>query len=161
MTHAGAGPRRRILVGLGHPDRGDDAVGQAVCDAFGDRDDVTVWPVAGDPCLLAARWEPDDRVVVVDAVVSGAPPGTVHVVHVGTTGPDRIAAGTGTLSSHGFGLADAIALSRAIGTLPRELVVVGVEIVGVDRGAGLSDPVTDAVAAAVGAAEQELSAPGW
>jgi len=91
--------------------------------------------VEADPSTLAVRWRPDDRVVVVDAVVTGAPAGTVHRL-------DRAhLAGDGAVSTHGFGVADAIRLSTALGTRPHELTVLGVEAEQFDHGAPMSAAV--------------------
>lgn len=140
------GEGRRIVVGVGNRDRGDDAVGPMVCDeltvrlgsdrwAFGP---LELWVVEGDPSTLAVRWRPDDRVVVVDAVVTGAAPGTIHVVDADGLGVGR------PVSTHGIGVAETIALSTALGTRPL-LTVVGVEAASFDHGA----PATPSVAAAI------------
>ncbi len=82
--------------------------------------------------------------VVCDAVRSGSPPGTLHVVR---TGPDLPGSAPGHVQeggTHDFGLASAIELARALGRLP-EVVVVGVEA----RSFGWGEALAPAVAAAV------------
>ena len=59
-------------------------------------------------------------------------------------------------SSHGLGLADAVALGKALGRLPNHLVVIGVEGATFE-GVGLSPQVSDAVDAAVGAVLEVMS----
>ena len=59
-----------------------------------------------------------------------------------------------TLSTHGFGVADAIELARSLGRLPERLDVYAIE--GADFGHG--DELTPAVAGAVAALARELTA---
>ncbi|MFN8024541.1 MAG: hydrogenase maturation protease [Acidimicrobiales bacterium] len=131
---------RRIVVGVGNRDRGDDGVGPAVCDRVAVlRPDLLVWVVEADPTSLAVRWTPGDRVVLVDAVVSGAVPGTVHELGVDAIPPTR------PTSTHGLGVAELLALSTALGTLPRSLQLLGVEAGDVTPGTALGDAVAAAV----------------
>jgi hydrogenase maturation protease len=93
--------------------------------------------------------------VVVDAVRSGAMPGTVSVLEVGPGAADLATLGArldpGPAGTHGFGLAGAIELSRALDRLPARVVVVGIEAVGFAHGAPLSQPVRAIVPRAVDA----------
>ncbi len=141
----------RLVVGLGAAYRGDDAVGPtvvaAVRAAMGDRDDVELVEQE-DPTLLIESWAERELVVVVDAVRSGAPAGTLHLV---STGPGRPPIGDGhgrDGSTHEWGLSSALELARAINRLPEQVVVVGVEAAAFDWGAPLSPAVADAVPAA-------------
>lgn len=63
-----------------------------------------------------------ELVVVVDAVALGEPRGTLVRLEGGAIedAPARV-------SSHGFGVADALGLARALGTGPRRLIVLGLE----------------------------------
>jgi len=143
-----AGPA--LVLGVGNRDRGDDAVGPIVAEVMARR-----WPAAleaavveGDLSTLALRWRPEHRVVVVDAMVSGAEPGTAVVIEwppagpVGGAGP---AVGSTPPSTHSIGLAAALELARLLGRLPAALTVVGVEGAAFD----LLAPLSPAVAAAV------------
>ena len=80
--------------------------------------------------------------VVIDAVSSGATPGTIHVWR----DERQIAHPVPSTGSHALGVADAIALGRALDRLPQTLVVVGVEVGDTSPGHGLSPAVTAAVA---------------
>ncbi|MHB1473406.1 MAG: hydrogenase maturation protease [Dermatophilaceae bacterium] len=138
--------RPALVIGIGNPDRGDDAVGvQVARKVAADRLDVRVLEL-DDPSEAIDAWEPEDTVVVADAVSSGGDPGDIHVVDVvARTLPAGSWAAGGT---HALGLAAVVELARALGRLPRRLVVVGVEAGRFDHGA----PMSDAVAAAVPAA---------
>jgi hydrogenase maturation protease len=81
---------------------------------------------------------------LVDACVSGAPPGTVHRIDASAVPvPERLRG----LTTHGFGVAAAVELARAIGQLPPRCIIYAIEGAGFETGAPLSP------AAAAGAAE--------
>ena len=135
-----------LVIGLGNPDRGDDAVGVKVARLVAaERLDVRVVEL-DDPSEALDAWEPEDTVVVADAVSSGGDPGDIHVLDaVARRLPTGGWAAGGT---HALGLAAVVELGRALGRLPRRLVVVGVEAGRFDHGAPLSDAVAAAVPAA-------------
>lgn len=121
----------KLVIGLGSPDRGDDAVGGVVAEAVGASclPGVRVIPLE-DPMSLTQVWDGAEGAVVIDAVASGGPPGAVHVREVGQGAeplPTHAFTAAGRGGSHAFGLAGAVELSRTLGTLPRRVTVVGVE----------------------------------
>ena len=127
-----------LVLGVGRGDRGDDAAGPAVAErAMELVPDVTV-VARVEPAGLIDAWADAGLVVVTDAVWSGQPPGTVHVLHA-CHGP--LPARTGAGGTHGLGLAEVIELGRALHRLPPELVVVGVEA----QRFGLGEPMSPQV----------------
>jgi hydrogenase maturation protease len=150
---SGIGVERPILVvGLGSIDRGDDAVGPVVARAIAALDLPGVEVVEHeDPTDLLELWSGRHTVVVVDAVRSGAEPGTLHILKTGPNGARLVpsAAWAGKGGTHAFGLPAAVDLARALGRLPREVFVVGVEAGRFGHGSPLSPPVASAVASAV------------
>lgn len=145
-------PAGRLVIGLGSRDRGDDAVGPVVAAEVAARrlPGVRVL-VHEDPTCLVELWGAPDAVavVVVDAVRSGAAPGTVHVLDA-TAGTlaDHAWARTGRGGTHAFGLAAAVELARALHRLPPRLLLVGVEATSFGHGESLSPAVVRAVAPA-------------
>jgi hydrogenase maturation protease len=138
--------RTVLVVGIGCPDRGDDGVGRAVVRQVGalGLPGVQVVPDA-EPLDLLDDGMAADLLVVVDAVRSGRAPGTVLVREVGSGAlPDW----AGATSTHAIGLDAAVELARALGRMPRRLVLVGVEAAGFQTGEPLSPGVLDAVTAA-------------
>jgi len=151
---------RVLVVGLGSPDRGDDAVGPLVAAAVAratsqrglvgvhvvEHEDPTALIDHLDPASPAGAWS---AAVIIDAVRSGATPGTVSVLEVGPDGQDLASLGArldpGPAGTHGFGLAGAIELARALDRLPPRFVVVGIEAQGFDHGAPLSASVLAAI----------------
>jgi len=78
---------------------------------------------AGEPSELMEAWSGFDDVIVIDAVVTGAPVGAVHVWDA--QHPLRYGKPAG--STHGLGVAEAIELARALDSLPARLRVYGIE----------------------------------
>jgi hydrogenase maturation protease len=126
-----------IVIGLGNSFRGDDAAGLAVARALGE--DPRVLVHEGEPIDLLDRWEGAGEVVVVDAARSGAAPGTVH--HLDGLAEPVTAGG----STHAFGLAETLALARALGRAPARLTLIGIEGERFGAGEGLSPAVEAAV----------------
>jgi hydrogenase maturation protease len=83
-------------------------------------------------------WTGFDDVVLVDACRGAGPPGSVHRFTADE------AARLATLqhaSSHSLGVASAVGLARALGTLPSRLVIYAIEARHSGEGEGLSPEV--------------------
>lgn len=132
-----------LVLAVGHPFRGDDGVGQRVAAILLSRGlpGVRIVEATGEGTALLRLWKGCSRVAVVDAVVSGLPPGTLHR-HDAARGPLPVR--PASASSHAFGVAEAIELARVLGELPPSLVVHGVEGREFALGAPLSPPVARA-----------------
>ena len=139
-------PGRALLrvVGVGNPWRGDDAAGLAVAERLSGRlpEGVELLQREGEPTGLIDAWEQSDTVWLVDAVRSGEPPGTVHRLD---GSDDALPAELFRGSTHHLGVPDAVELARALGRLPRRLVVFGIEGESFVAGRGLSAAVASAV----------------
>jgi hydrogenase maturation protease len=146
---------RRVVIGVGNPYRGDDAVGLAVAERVRDAvpNDVVVLECEQEPTRLVDAWDGADVAVVVDACAGDDAPGTVHRFDA-DEGP--LPARVFRSSTHAFGVGDAVELSRALGRLPARLVVYGIGGTNFAAGAGLSGPVESAVAAVVEAIARDL-----
>jgi hydrogenase maturation protease len=79
--------------------------------------------------------------IVVDAMRSGAPPGTVRFFDVSATALP----GETFSSTHSFGPAAGIEIARALGRLPATIEVIGIEAGDLAVGAELSPGVAEAV----------------
>ncbi len=139
------GRSRRIVIGIGNPDRGDDAAGRAVARLLRGLlpKDVDLVEHDGETTGLLARLDGVTAAFLVDACASGAPAGTVRRFDVAERLLPREAFG---LSSHSLGLAEAVELARALGQLPLCCVVYAIEGESFAVGAPLSPPVVTAVA---------------
>jgi hydrogenase maturation protease len=141
------------VIGVGNAYRGDDAAGLVVARRLRERG-VEAIEQEGEPVALIDVFAARDAVVLVDAVQSGAPPGTVHRFDVSDGPLPREL--RGSTSTHAVGLGEAIELARALGRLPPRVVVYGVEGARFATGAGLSYEVEAALAPLVEAISGEL-----
>jgi hydrogenase maturation protease len=89
-------------------------------------------------------WRGADALILIDAVTSGAAPGTVFRLDVSSSPLNRDLFKS---STHALGLADAVELSRTLGTLPARVLVFGVEVRDLSAGVGLSADVAGALPA--------------
>jgi len=133
MNHA-------LVIGIGNPWRGDDGVGAAVVRALSGHPGLETIHCHGEPAELMDLWAGFDQVFLVDAVVTGGAPGTMLRLSA-----DQPLPRPARHSSHGLGLAEAVELARALGELPPQLVIYGIEVESLDDGAGLSPAVAAAV----------------
>ena len=136
-----------VVIGIGNAMRGDDAAGVEVA--------ARLRGIACDeePSRLIETWEGADAAVLVDTVVSGAPPGTIHRFDASA---EPIPARVLRSSTHAIGLAETIELARALGRLPKSVVVYGIEGESFEAGAPLSPDVAAAVTLLVERIEEEI-----
>jgi hydrogenase maturation protease len=132
------------VIGIGNPDRGDDAVGRLVVRNLQGRlpSGVEVVEAGGEATALLAHMDGAAEVYLVDACASGAEPGTVRRFDAAAAPLPQAAFG---LSTHGFGPAEALELARALAQLPARCVVYAIEGAGFEAGAPLSGAVLAAV----------------
>ncbi len=136
-----------VLMPIGNRWRGDDAAGPAVLDLLADdlaaARSVRVVPHADDAMTILNNWEGAGHVLVIDAAVTGAAPGTIHRFDIDVR---IIAHQSSAFSGHGMGLAEAIELGSALGRLPERLTGWAIEAESFDNDAPLSEAVRHAVA---------------
>lgn len=144
------------IVGIGNADRGDDAVGPRTIELLREAapPGVELCTVRGDMLAMLEAFDGASTVVLVDAMRSGAEPGTVLRLEV-TAGEDLSALGH-LVSTHAFGLGQAVELARSLGRLPRCLVVHGVEAETLEHGAPTSAAVERALPGLVESILEEL-----
>jgi hydrogenase maturation protease len=140
LREPGAGAVRVLAVGSPH---GDDQVGwEALRQLRRQLPAGVVAAAVADPLGVLDWLDGCACLVLVDACHSGAPPGTV----VRLAWPDDRLAGRANPSSHGFGVAEVLALAEALGRLPPRVVLMGVDAAACQPGAALSPPVRAALA---------------
>lgn len=144
---------RPLVVGVGNPFRRDDGVGPAVVAALDGGCEADLAVLDGEPARLLEAWDGRHLVIVVDAVRTGAEPGTLHRLVIGADALPAAPSGGGT---HGAGVAEAVAMATVLDRLPARIVVVGVEASDLREGPGLSGPVEAAVDAARRRVVEEL-----
>jgi len=135
---------RVLVIGVGNAYLHDDAAGLVVARHLKDQthSSCEVHEHVGEGTGLMELWKCAERVVVVDAVQSGATAGTVHRFNVNLSSlPASMFRG----STHAFGLNEAVELSRALKQLPSNFIIYGIEGQNFDTGIGLSSAVLGAV----------------
>jgi len=150
---------RSLILGLGNAILGDDAVGlrvaRAVAERWAETDGLSVAEEECGGLALVEQLAGFDRVLLVDAIQTGAAPGTLHHLAVGSVPTQR------TATAHGINLRMALEVGRRSGmSLPAEsaITILGIEAADVLTFAEtLSPDVEDAVPRAVQAAEEWLS----
>jgi hydrogenase maturation protease len=137
-----------VVIGIGNVLCGDDGAGPAVAErlarCYAGDPQMRVVDLDGEATRLVEAWRGAASVWVVDAVRSGREPGTVRKIAIGElAGLDDTAARLG--GGHLWGLGAAVELATAIGAMPAELRVLGIEGSSFELGTGLTDPVRRAV----------------
>ena len=142
MSESEGAPGRSatLIIGLGNEYRRDDAVGLVVARRLRQAapESVRVLEESGEGAGLIESWQGADTVILIDAVHSGAKPGTPHRIDAHA---QPIAKEFFRFSTHAFGLAEAVELARTLGRLPPQLIVYGVEGKSFEAGVGLSPEV--------------------
>jgi len=148
VAEAAHGRAPVVVIGVGNALGHDDAAGLEVVRRLrtpantpqpAARTEIATLEHEGEPLALLDLWEGAEAVVVVDAIRSGAAPGTIHRVDASSEPlPVRL---RGSSSTHAVGVGEAIELARALRRLPARVLVYGVEGLRFDAGSGLSEQV--------------------
>lgn len=144
------------VIGVGNDFRGDDAVGLEVARSIREMDlpQVAVLETGGDTGRLMELWQDPTPVILIDAMHSGVPPGTIYRFAAGV---EPIPAGYfASTSTHSFGVVESIELARVLHQLPSCLMVYGIEGKSFETGAPLSPEVAQAIPEAVRQVLQEV-----
>ncbi|HXR23136.1 MAG TPA: hydrogenase maturation protease [Acidimicrobiales bacterium] len=158
---------RVVVAGIGNDMRHDDGAGALVAARAlevlgalgpvtgpGQEIDGALSSKLGEPLDLLGHWDDADLAIVVDAVRSGAPPGTLSLTWFGGEAADfqldgvpasvakAVACGPGQApGTHGLGVVGVYRLARAMDQAPRCMVVLGIEGCDFSQGEGLSPSV--------------------
>jgi hydrogenase maturation protease len=138
---------RILIIGVGNAYRSDDAVGLFVARRLREEmhlqtNQTTIQEESGEGTALIEAWQEAEAVIVIDAVRSGAPPGSVHRFDASQ---QALPAVFSCASTHAFGLAEALEMARALQQLPSRLIVYGIEGENFAAGMELSPAVEHAI----------------
>ena len=137
---------RTLIIGVGNADRCDDGAGLVVASRLRSRLNlghaIRVIEHWGEASGLVDVMEGWDQVLIIDASVSGAAPGSYRVFEAGK---EALPAQLAETSSHGFGVAQAIELARVLGTLPTRCRVYAIEGQCFETGAPMSEAINAAI----------------
>jgi len=145
---------KTLVLGLGNPVVSDDRVGLLVAQELepilAGRPEVEVGEDYWGGIRLMERLIGYQRAIIVDAIVTGSPPGTIHRLTPGSIGTQHSA------SAHDVNLPTALEFGRRAGVeLPADdqILLIGVEAEDV---LNISEECTPAVLAAVPHAVEEV-----
>ena len=132
-----------LVIGVGNPYRGDDAVGLFIARQIWAKvpDNVEVHENFGEVSGLIELFKNAGTVIIVDAVSSGSEPGEIFRFDAAL---EKIPAHYFRFSTHAFGIAEVIELTRTLGLLPPKVIVYGIEGREFGIGEGLSPEVEGA-----------------
>lgn len=123
-----------VIIGVGSP-FGTDQIGWLAVDWLQRSDlqkdfaDLQLYFTKADRpgALLLERLHGMDGAIIIDAMQAGLPPGDLR-----TFTPDQLfTQQTALVSSHAFGVAEALALAASLGELPWRMTIIGIEM-GID-----------------------------
>jgi hydrogenase maturation protease len=138
IPESGAKPGKIRVIGVGDEFRGDDAAGRWVARKIREINlpGVEVLEAGGAAGHLMELWQGSALAMLIDAMHSGAPPGTVR--RFDAVRKPLPAQYFPSHSTHAFGVMEAVELARTLGQLPPCLIVYGIEGASFEAGAGLS-----------------------
>jgi hydrogenase maturation protease len=149
-----------VVIGVGNSMRRDDGAGIAVVERARPLlpPGVEVRTLSGEATALLDAWADADLAVVVDAVRWDGPPldGVTRIDAISQ--PQSVGGWGAAASSHGLGVAEAVALGRALDRLPSRLILLLIAIDEEGQGAGLSPAVEGYVDGAVAQLVAEMGA---
>ncbi len=154
---------RIIVIGIGQTMRGDDAAGveavrrwQQKFPDTASRSEISVEFSELPGLALLDLLGGFDDVLIVDAVQSGAAPGTVHRL----SPKDLASFGTESKSAHGWGVAETLELGRQLQLIVANpsIRLIGVEAQELELGQPMSEAVEESLPAVCQAIEDELTA---
>jgi hydrogenase maturation protease len=150
-----------LVLGLGNVLLADDAVGVRAVEAL-ERDFESppgVRILDGGTLGLALLGELTEarRIVLLDAVATGDPPGTL----VRLDGDEVEPAVRGRLSPHQIGVADLLDALRLLDRVPESITLLGVTPATIELQTELSPAVSGALPALITTVADELRAFGW
>ena len=151
---------RTLVIGLGNPLMGDDGAGVAALERLREE-----WELPGEVELVdGGTWgmnllplvESAPRLILVDAIKTGARPGTLTVLERREL-PRYFSL---KLSPHQIDLREVLALAELRGLLPEDLVAVGIEPERVEMVLGLSHRVRSGLGKMVDLVVERLEGAG-
>lgn len=133
-----------LCIGIGNEFRRDDGIGIEVARVLRTMKlpHVRVIEQTGEGAALMDAWAGAERVILVDAVLSGQTPGTIYRINAHE---QKIPRDFFSYTTHAFSVAEAIEMARTLNQLPPVLLVYGIEGKDFSEGTGLSRVVEEAV----------------
>lgn len=147
-----------LLIGVGNQYRSDDGVGLTAIHMLKTKvlpEDTLLLESSGDGAELIELWRTARTAILIDAVSSGAKPGTIYRFDALK---QQIPVQLSFPSTHAFSIAEVIELARVLGQIPPSLIVYAIEGQNFSSGIGLSPEVENAMLKVVEQVMQEVQA---
>ena len=131
--------KKTLVAGVGNVLLGDEGIGVHAVRALLEEgapagaDVVDAGTALGD---LLGEMGAYERLVLVDAIRGGGAPGALYRMEIRS--PEDLRGAARPMSLHEFGVAEALEQARALGVLPREVVLLGAEPARMEPGMELS-----------------------
>ena len=144
-----------LIIGVGNAYRSDDAVGLLAVRTLNalHLPHTLCIESDGDGATLIDTWSNAGRVILIDAISSGAQPGTIYRINALKK---PLPASTSFSSTHAFGVAEAIQPARILDQLPASLTIYGIGGKHFVAGTELSPEVEKAMREVVELVKQEV-----
>jgi len=136
-------PAETVIIGIGNTLKGDDGAGPQLCSILKGNISTEIIDAGSTPENYIAKivkMSPE-KLLIIDAVDFGAPPGTVRIFDIKDLG--RFSFSTHCLSPHLF-----VDMLRS--QISVEVFFIGIQPAGLQLGAGLSEQVAKAVVSLAG-----------
>jgi len=134
--------RRIAVVGVGNILMGDEGIGVRVVEELCRKDlpeRVELFDGGTAFHALAAQLESFDKLIVVDAVKGGKPPGTLYRFEAGELAETRRT----MLSLHDLGVVETLLIEQVLHRMPEEIVLIGAEPEAIELSMELSPCLQD------------------
>ena len=146
-----------LVIGVGNDYRSDDGIGLTIVRTLKAKElpEILCLESGGDGISLMETWSNAHKVILIDAISSGAQPGIIYRFDALA---QSIPASYAFSSTHAFGVAEAIQLARTLDQLPASLIVYGIEGKKFAAGTELSPEIEHAVSEVVERVRREVQA---
>lgn len=149
--------RRIAVIGVGNILMGDEGVGVRVVEELGKLklpEGVQLIDAGTAIHALMGRLSGFDKLVIVDAIKGGGPPGTIYRITLDEVKSDP----PKPFSLHDLGVLETLRVERLIGDAPEEVVIVGIEPERVEPSLELSPLLKGKLPELIRAVLEELKA---
>jgi hydrogenase maturation protease len=145
-----------LVIGLGNPDRGDDALGREAARRLAENPQpgIKIIQRDGGGLGLLDDWNGYNTVLLLDAAAPCGQPGHIHRINLSE---QKLPPGFSSNSTHGLGIAEAVQMATALGRLPPQLIIYAVEGKSFDFGAPLTPKVAAAMPELLSRLHEELA----
>jgi len=133
-----------FIIGIGNENRKDDAIGIKVISVLEKMalSGVQLIKIQDDITDLLNLWANARLVILIDAVISDNPPGTIIRIDANDLSSFK---SIKTTSTHSLSIINLIQLAKILGTLPEKLIFYGIEIKNKEVGFGIDEKVEKSI----------------